>query len=570
MTKMSILKKTKNYVIAIFLLCLIIGCKNTSKTPKIIKNDDGSISITQIDEDGKAVQFHKKYGDFNDVTIIDLKKTSKNNPVSVNLSEYENIALFMKFECDMLVENSTGEETEIIWMINEINAGLPQLYNEKIPSGKWVKISAEQFLVLGEKRQLYISGANLDKENTKIYLKNFNLTLSGEGIGEQKIPAQNWLEVPSLKEAYKNVFDYFGLAVTYNEELSKKKVQEGLAYHADCITMGNEFKPDFIFAWVRPTTFVDFTGEDGKSYKVPENPPKFTTVNRCLQICKDNNLKMRGHVLVWHSQTPEWFFCKDWGNNGNKDFVSPQEMNARMEWYIKTVLNHIEEWEIKNNNGEHIITTWDVVNEAISDNATDSSWVRPANSSKWTTVYGDETYIINAFRYANKYAPKDVKLVYNDYGCYSPQKRKSICKLIDEIKATPDARIDAVGMQSHVKVDYPAIAGTNSFEEAVQMFTEKGVNVQVTELDIANGKFPNNDLRLKSVYKEYFKMFIRNRKTAEKNGIEGVSIWGLNDEGTWLNALQDYKGYTQYPLLFRNDFTCKPAFYGVLEAALEK
>ena len=276
---------------------------------------------------------------------------------------------------------------------------------------------------------------------------------------------------------------------------------------------------------------------------------------------------MRGHVLVWHAQTPEWFFYEDWGSTGSNELVSIDEMNERLEWYIKTVLNHIKDWEDTNNNGERIVTTWDVVNEAISDNATDTSWVRPENSSRWTKIYKDETYIINAFRYANRYAPKDVKLAYNDYGCYAKQKRKAICKLIDEIKATPDARIDVIGMQSHVKVDYPAITGKDSFEEAVQMFVEKGVNVQVTELDIANGKSPNSDLRLKAIYNQYFNMFIRNRKTADKNGIEGVTIWGLNDEGTWLNALDEYNGYTQYPLLFRNSFTCKPAFYGVLEAA---
>ncbi len=564
------MKNLKNTIYCIFTVAIffgLFGCTKAEKTPKVVKNDDGSLTVTRVDEDGKAILFNKKYGGFDNVTIADLKLATKNNPVSVSLADYANIALYLEFDCEMLVENPNASTTEITWMINEISAGLPQLYNEKVPSGEWVKVSSNMFIVLGEKRSLYISGSTLDKENTKIYIKNFSLKLSGDGLGEQKFEALNWMDAPSLKEAYKDYFDYFGLAVTYNEELARKQVQQGLAYHADCITMGNEFKPDFIFAWNRPTEFTDFTGEDGKSYKVPLNPPKFSTVDRCLNICKNNGLKMRGHVLVWHNQTPEWFFYKDWGSTGSNELVSIDEMNARLEWYIKTVLNHIKDWEDTNNNGERIVTTWDVVNEAISDNATDSSWVRPENSSRWTKIYKDETYIINAFRYANRYAPKDVKLAYNDYGCYAKQKRKAICKLIDEIKATPDARIDVIGMQSHVKVDYPAITGKDSFEEAVQMFVEKGVNVQVTELDIANGKSPNSDLRLKAIYNQYFNMFIRNRKTADKNGIEGVTIWGLNDEGTWLNALDEYNGYTQYPLLFRNSFTCKPAFYGVLEAA---
>ena len=63
-------------------------------------------------------------------------------------------------------------------------------------------------------------------------------------------------------------------------------------------------------------------------------------------------------------------------------------------------------------------------------------------------------------------------------------------------------------------------------------------------------------------------MFIRNRKQPGKNGIEGVTLWGVRDEWTWLNGM--HRGHTQYPLLFRgSNFECKPAYYGVIEAAEE-
>ena len=143
------------------------------------------------------------------------------------------------------------------------------------------------------------------------------------------------------------------------------------------------------------------------------------------------------------------------------------------------------------------------------------------------------------------------------------------------IQATPDARIDAVGMQSHVKIDYPAVTGQNSYEAAVQKFISKGLDVHVTELDIANGKNPYSPFLLKAKYKEYYEMFIRNRKTEGKNGITSVTVWGVNDENTWLNNQKEYKDLTQYPLLFKKktaeeneqELVCKPAFSGVLEAA---
>ena len=49
--------------------------------------------------------------------------------------------------------------------------------------------------------------------------------------------------------------------------------------------------------------------------------------------------------------------------------------------------------------------------------------------------------------------------------------------------------------------------------------------------------------------------------------------YSLNNQyhfyGEYSELLYSYKGYQQYPLLWDNEFNCKPAFDGVLEAALE-
>ena len=62
-------------------------------------------------------------------------------------------------------------------------------------------------------------------------------------------------------------------------------------------------------------------------------------------------------------------------------------------------------------------------------------------------------------------------------------------------------------------------------------------------------------------------MFLANRKTEDKHGIMGVTIWGLSDAGTWLDDMDQYKGHKQYPLLLDEEYNLKPAYYGVLEAA---
>lgn len=544
-------------------LIILTGCSAKNTASRIVENSDGSVNITRIEEDGKAILFNKKYSDSKNVTQINLAKTSRSNPIQVDLSAYEGKDLEIQLSCEMLVEDKSKEKTQIVWMINELEENFPKLFDRKVENGKWFSVNKRLTIHLSGKRQLYVSGAGLNSDST-IYIRNFKLRLAGDGLTENSPQPAVWTEVTGVKDALNNYFDYFGFCVSYNDGFREPLLQKGLPLHASVITMENEFKPDFIFAWTKPNKLTEFRGEDGNLYEVPANMPNFKQMDSILSDMKKLGLKLRGHTLVWHSQTPVWFFQENYSRNNETQLVSPAEMNARMEWYIKSVLEHVAEWEKKNNNGEHMVIAWDVVNEAASDNATESRYLRDESSSKWFAIYQDATFIVNAFRYANKYAPKDVKLVYNDYGCASINKNKAICKIIDAIQAAPDARIDAAGMQTHIGInDSP-----KDFERAVQNFLAKGINVQITEMDVANGASSYNAMKLKDCYYNYLTMFIRNRKQPGKNGIEGVTLWGVRDEWTWLNSM--HKGHTQYPLLFKGkDYQCKPAYYGVIEAAKE-
>lgn len=542
-------------------LFLFSSCSKTNSLPRLIENQDGSVDITRIDEDGKAVKFNIKEDSYENVTKIDLAAASKANPINIDLSYFSGKDVEINFSCDMKIVDKTGNKNQIIWLINDPNESFPQIFKQKVESGKWFTVNTSYLAHISENRSLSLSGGTLNKDNITCYIKNFKLHFEGEGISKNAPTPKNWLEVTGVKDALKDYFDYFGFCVSYNNTFKEELLQKGLPHHASAITMENEFKPDFILGWNKFSKFTEFRGEDGKLYKVPADIPTFNQMDSILFDMQKLGLKLRGHTLVWHSQTPVWFFQKNYGLNGETGFVAPDEMNARMEWYIKTVLEHVADWEKKNNNSEHIIFAWDVVNEAASDNASETNFLRDASSSNWFAIYKNESFIVNAFRYANKYAPKDVKLVYNDYGCASFAKNKAICKIIDAIQAAPDARIDAAGMQTHIGIN----DSVSNFETAVKNFLAKGINVQITEMDVANGTAGYNAMKLKECYKSFFKMFIENRKQPGKNGIEGITLWGVRDEWTWLNGM--HKGHTQYPLLFKgSDFTCKPAYYGVIEA----
>ena len=514
--------------------------------------------------------------------------------IGYDLSEFKNQNVKIDFSCEMKVTNNTGSDINLMWQVNESLTSYPLVAEHTFPAGTsdWIAVASTEeqkntSISLGASNQLYLSTYELDTTKISIELRNVQYTVHYY----KKANQVEWIDesVPSLKEAFSDYYDSFGLAVGYRNELESSYVQQGLTKHVDSITMGNEFKPQFLFGWwqegIKNTTLTDFTDSNGLTIKVPAKLD-FNTADACLKICKDNGLKMRGHVLTWHSQTPDGFFAENYEpiyndskKNTLKNPISPAVMTARHEWYIKTVLTHVAEWEAANNNGEHIIWAWDVINETVADDANDSTWCRGSTTStkdvtpapagqgtcgsRWYQVYKSTEFITNAFRFANAYAPADVKLCYNDYNEYMPNKTEGIIKLIQAVKAgskqtingNPVApRIDVMGLQSHVGTKWP---GVSSYEEALKKYL-KLVDCHVTEFDVS-ATTANESA---NSYAEYFKMLKQyGKKYSGSHRITNVTIWGINNKYSWI-----YKDNVKYPLLFDNFETTK-TFWAVINAA---
>lgn len=420
----------------------------------------------------------------------------------------------------------------------------------------------------------------------------------------------NWLadSVPSIKQTYSDTFDYIGLAVEYGNfglkytgnnkytgtythdkswgtpsELYYSEVQQGISKHANTITLGNELKPQFLLQWWEDDNSqapdyglkqqkTIFTASNGETIDVPDKLNGEALIYATLNAAKNAGVKMRGHVLTWHSQTPEGFFRENYSKNGA--LVSKEVMTARHEWYIKTVLECVAQWEIHNGyagkeTGNHLIWAWDVVNEAMADDASNpstDSWLRgstagtkdkdPANGgSRWYEIYKNEEFIINAFRFANAYAPADVKLCYNDYNEYMANKTSSIEHIADLIKNGSEQtvggknvkpRLDAIAMQSHVGTSWPSIS---EYESALKKFLAIA-DVHVSELDISAA----SSSEAATAYANYFKMLNKYGKNySNPYKITCVTIWGINNESSWINPSTNYntgEKYKSYPLLF--------------------
>ena len=176
---------------------------------------------------------------------------------------------------------------------------------------------------------------------------------------------------------------------------------------------------------------------------------------------------IRFHTLVWHSQTPKWFFTEDYTDNG--DFVSRDVMLQRMENYIADVLTYFIDYY------PGLIYAVDVVNEAFDIGNGDENGVRMVDNNWYETVGPDFYY--HAFVYARKYASDDMQLFYNDYSC--ADKVDLILNHLDQAKM--EGLIDGIGMQSHLSTDDKI---QYKFMLAVKNFCKAGYAVQSTELDI--------------------------------------------------------------------------------------
>ncbi len=332
-------------------------------------------------------------------------------------------------------------------------------------------------------------------------------------------------DIPSLKELYEGRFD-FGTAIS-QQTLVDLKLREMILRHFSIITAGNEMKPEALLDMAKSR---ELAREDETAVAV-----RFFGAKTILDFAQKNGLKVHGHVLLWHEQTPEAFFHE--GYDSKKPLVSREVMLARMENYIREVLIWTEE------NYPGVIVSWDVVNEAINDS---SGWLRKSN---WVKTVGED-FAARAFEYARKYAREDMLLYYNDYNTAYPGKLNGIVRLLEQLIA--EGNIDGYGFQMHHSTGEPSM---DMIRKAVARIAGLGLRPRVSELDITISSRTDATLNLqKEKYKAVMQLMLQ-----YSDQTEAVQVWGLTDDSSWRAA--------KYPLLFDAFRRPKPAFYGVVEAA---
>jgi endo-1,4-beta-xylanase len=286
----------------------------------------------------------------------------------------------------------------------------------------------------------------------------------------------------------------------------------------------------------------------------------FTLADQYVDFGQKNKMFIVGHTLIWHSQAPKWFFV----DKDGKD-VSREVLIERMKKHIYTVVGRYK--------GR--VNGWDVVNEAIED---DGSF----RKSKFYQIIGED-YIRLAFQFAHEADPK-AELYYNDYSMSKKEKRDAVVTMVKNLQSQ-GVKIDGIGMQGHMTMDFPTL---DEEEKSIIAFSETGVKVMITELDLtvlpSPGSKVSADVALSYEYRKQlnpypdglpdsvaqaahdryaalFKLFL---KHADK--IERVTMWGLTDGQSWRNNWP-IPGRTDYPLLFDRNYQPKPIVETIIKEA---
>lgn len=331
--------------------------------------------------------------------------------------------------------------------------------------------------------------------------------------------------LPSLKEIYAGKFD-FGAAAPMQAFMSKD-LTALMASQFSILTPENELKPDAVLDVAKSRKLVRESGDE-TSVAV-----SLDTARPLLRFARDQGLKVHGHTLLWHSQTPEALFHEGYDPAG--PLVSREIMLSRMERYIALVMEALE------TEFPGVVVSWDVLNEAVDDNT------GALRKSNWLTVVGED-YPSRAFEFARKYAPEGTLLYYNDYSTAYPGKRAGIVRLLNTL--IPEGNIDGYGFQMHHSAGEPSM---EMITKAVEEIAGLGLKLRVSELDVGvSGSSETSFMKQAEKYADIMKLMLR-----FSDQTEAVQVWGLTDTMSWRAR--------EYPLLFDGKRNPKPAFYAVAD-----
>jgi GH35 family endo-1,4-beta-xylanase len=465
-----------------------------------------------------------------------------------------------------------------------------------------------------EKKAVEDANKEIDKLNEgkpdieKLAKQSFDKTLK-DYLNEK--PAGMFETLP--KDASKAIEDYplsmakiteslgykFGTCVTYNLIKNDPEFCKLLAHHCDSITAMNEFKA------------YSLLDKDATQKAYEEDPNgampqmKYQKADEICEWARANNIKIRGHALVWDNAMEEnhrWFFTEGYDQNGT--YASNDVCRERLKYYVEQVMRHFQE------KYPDVVYCWDVVNEGIDENSSDKLKVRQNRGGQNPFYYHcsseangkGENYIKFTFDCAYDAREKmieegllkpdkegddivktrqKIELVYNDYNVIESNKRPYVQALVKELNSEPGRQlVDTVGCQGYLG-DYQKQGSCLRDEwwqkpvSTIELFAQMDppVHVQLTEMAMRNFEWSKLDDHGDFAARLFQELANINETT--NNSFTSMSIWAFIDDPV-MNKVEesfDYWQYAPFSGMFDDVYRAKPAFqfaYQILKDKAEQ
>ena len=437
------------------------------------------------------------------------------------------------YEYSAWVRFAPGQTVDDIWLSLARTVGASTSYDTLkqftgMSNSEWVQVTGTFQMAAADSALLYFETPweNGDPGNTSDFL-----------VDDIVVTVQDPLQVQDLLPIKDTVDFPVGVAIDSREQTGAQS--ELLLKHFDQVTSENYMKPE---AWY-----------DADKVFTPH--PEADAI---MEYAQDNDVRVYGHTLVWHSQTPAWFFQDAAGAPLTTSTADQQVLRDRMRTHIFSVAEYLSDTYGKFGSDTNPLVAFDVVNEVVNDGGEYADGLR---RSEWYRILGEE-FIDLAFHYADEAfndefaapgADRPITLFINDYNTEQGGKQVRLHALVERL-LDRDVPVDGVGHQFHVSLAMPV----GALDTALTAFADLPVVQAVTELDVTTGT-PVTDGKLIEqgyYYRDAFRVF-----RAHAEDLFSVTVWGLTDGRSWRND-------SGAPLVFDDLLQAKPAYDGIVDGEL--
>jgi len=330
-----------------------------------------------------------------------------------------------------------------------------------------------------------------------------------------------WMAEPPLRLFAQEI----GLQIGNNEWFTNSKAKVDKLKHFNSCTISEPF------------LWSNWEPQQGKV-----SPRYKREANELVNTALENEMEILGHPIIWSYMTPDWL------KEGN---FSQEELEEIVRAHVHSVMEPYKEQ----------IKYWNVVNE-FHPIAVQGGYEEDYLYSKLGSHY-----VEIAFEEARKTDPNAI-LIYNDGASYAKYATwfNQTYNTVKQLKKL--GLIDAVGMQLHLNMPgWTDIPSPKQFSEAIKAFQDLGVEVYVTELDVAidpNAKSPSQIFPEQTRFFDQGQVYYDVLQTyLEADAGNVFTLWGLYDNESWLEQMLNMPNADA--LLFDENNNPKPAFYALLQ-----